>query len=408
MGMKYRGLTVLLALTCFAVMISCSNYNSSTAPNPGVTGTGFIFVTTQGDQKISSFTIALSTGIITPNGNGLDTGSLPVASVMTPDGNTIFVANKVSGDISRYTVKSDGTLTAVTPTISTAGTNPVAIAMDAAGKTLVVLNQGNPFSTPQAASSITVFAIGQGAALTPKSTTTIEFTPILPSQDASAIAITPDGKFVYATSLQENLLSGYSIDPTSGALTQVNGSPYTTGTTPSGLVVTPDDPANPSANGIFVYVANADSGNISIFAVCDKVSTACLNSDGTLTEITGSPMPANATELGSMVIINPAVITPPSHTFFYVVDQGANHVLQFTVAPVTGALTALSPADISTGAKPIWVGAKSNGQYVFAANNGGSSFSSYVITDPTNGVLTLAGSATTTTTGGNPSTILVK
>ncbi len=400
--MKCRVLVGMLVLAGIGMGISCGGTNSSTTPsNPGVVGTGFFFVATQGDQLLSPFLLDRSTGKATNNGAGVATGTLPSAAIMTPDGNSIFVANQDSGDISRYTIKADGTLAAVTPNVAS-GTNPVAMAMDASGKFLFVLNQG-PFGPN--AGSVAVFSIGQSAALTAAGTTTGLDNP-------SALAVTPDGKYLYISDFAASTLLGYSVDG-NGGLTPLVGGPISVlnSTTPMGMVVTPDDPKNPSSNSIFLYVANANggSGNISVYEICDKPSLNCTNkgaSPGDLEEITGSPFPANG-EPGSLVIVNPAVITPPSGTFLYVADRKQNRVLQYTIAPVTGALTVMSPPAVSTGTSPVWITARQDGQYVFAANNGSGSLSAFVITDPTKGTLSNAGTAIVTT-GNNPSAVLVK
>ena len=413
--MKYRVLVGLLVLMGLGTLISCGGSNSTTPPNPGVTGTGFIYVATQGDQLLSPFEIDLSTGKTTTNGTGVATGSFPSAAIMTPDGNTIFVANRDTGDISRYTVKADGTLTAVTPA-QAAGVNPIAMAMDSAGKLLFVLNQG-PSNTHNG-STISVFAIGQSAALTAAGT-------LLDLDNASALAVTPDGKYLYVTDSVANTVLGYSVDA-NGGLTLLSGFPppqapsvanpsglpggipIPDAVTPMGMIVSLDDPQNPSSNQIFLYIANANAGagNISVFEICDKTSLNCVTSDGSLTKVTGSPFSAGG-EPGSMVIVNPKVTTPPSGTFLYVADRKLNRVLQYSIAGVTGSLTPLSPASLSTGLTPVWVSARHDGQYVFTANNGSTSFSSYVITDPTQGNLTNAGTAVVAT-GNNPAAVLVK
>src|ERR1051325_5395661 len=118
-GMKYRVLVGLLVLFGLGVCISCGGAGStSTTTNPGVTGTGAVFVVTQGDNLISPFLLDRAAGKMTTNGKGVATGSLPSAVIQTPSGDGVFVLNTNSNDISRYTVKTDGTLTAVTPHIS--------------------------------------------------------------------------------------------------------------------------------------------------------------------------------------------------------------------------------------------------------------------------------------------------
>jgi DNA-binding beta-propeller fold protein YncE len=59
---------------------------------------------------------------------------------------------------------------------------------------------------------------------------------------------------------------------TSGALTELTGSPYTTGLGPSGVIV--------DSTGSYVYVANRTANNVSAFL---------LSATGALTQISGSP-----------------------------------------------------------------------------------------------------------------------
>jgi len=406
MGMKYRGLAGLLVLFSLAGFMSCGS-SSSTTIDPGTTGIGYVFVATQGDQMLSSFSIDLSNGRLATNGTGLATGALPVAAAITPDGNSIFVINRDSADISRYTVKSDGTLTAVTPNQSSGGVNPVGLSMDAAGKFLFVVNQGD-FANP-ASSTISVFSVASGAALTPVAQDPAQFNTFL--NDTVAIAVTPDAKFLYAANRTNGTVISYTVDA-NGVLTHATSAtdPGVTpiGANPSGLVITPDDPTNPSPNGVFLYVANAGANNISVFSICDKPTLTCTSPTGELAAITGSPFAAGL-EPTSMVMVNPAVTTPPSGTFLYVADKSSNQVSQYTVSTVSGGLTAISPPAISTGQTPVWVAARRDGRYVFAANNGGSSISPFRITSVTSGLLaTVGGSTGTTTTGGLPSAIVVK
>ena len=400
MGMKYRGLAGLL-LVSVAALVSCGSDSSSSTKDPGTIGTGFIFVATQGDQKLSSFSIDLSNGKLTTNGNGAATGSAPVAAAITPDGNSIFVVNRDSADISRYTVKADGTLTEVTPNQAGGGTNPVGLTMDAAGKFLFVVNQGD-FSAP--ASTISVFSIGSGAALTAVAQGSV-FGAL---SDVVSIAVTPDGKFLYAANRTAGTVVTFAVDA-SGVLSQVLTAPIVnTGTTPVALAITPDNPASPSANGLFLYVANSGTDNISVFSICGKPTLTCTAPNGDLAEITGSPFSAGL-EPTSFVIVNPAVTTPPSGTFLYAADKSSNQVSQYTISTVSGSLTAISPPAISTGQTPVWVAARKDGRYVFAANNGGSTVSPFFIASPATGLLaTVGASSGNTSTGGQPSAIVVK
>ena len=91
-------------------------------------------------------------------------------------------------------------------------------------------------------------------------------------------------------------VSGYRIDPSTGALTPIAGSPFATGTDPANVAVDP--------SGKFAYVANGDFDNVSGYRINP--------STGALKAIAGSPFPAGD---------NPrSVAVDPSGKFAYVAN----------------------------------------------------------------------------------------
>ncbi len=84
------------------------------------------------------------------------------------------------------------------------------------------------------------------------------------------------GGFVYVTNAGAKTVSAYAIDPSSGALTPVAGSPFAAGTVPSGIAV--------DAAGKFAYLENAGSDNVSAYSIDPT--------DGALTPVAGSPFAA--------------------------------------------------------------------------------------------------------------------
>ncbi|HEX7249041.1 MAG TPA: beta-propeller fold lactonase family protein, partial [Burkholderiales bacterium] len=63
-------------------------------------------------------------------------------------------------------------------------------------------------------------------------------TPLPTNSGPRSLVVDPSGKFVYVTLSSIDKVAAFRIDPTSGALTQVNGSPFDTGLTPLGVVAT--------------------------------------------------------------------------------------------------------------------------------------------------------------------------
>jgi 6-phosphogluconolactonase (cycloisomerase 2 family) len=200
-----------------------------------------------------------------------------------------------------------------------------------------------------------------------------------------------------------NTVAAFKIG-SSGALTPLGASPYTVGDAPSGLGIVP--------GGAFLYVANTGSNNVSAFAICDKVTTSCVdpnNPDGTLTPVSGSPFSAG---LGPV-----AIAADPSFNFLYVLDKQSNEISEYTYAPGSGVLSALSAPTVSTGQTPfsfvIVAGTTGTNlgntltnplDFVFVSNNGASTVSTFSL-NTTSGVLSPLGQPTTIA-GGNPSAVV--
>src|SRR3989475_3932741 len=208
-----------LILVGLGLLTSCSTKSSTSS------GTGALFVTTQGDALVSPFSVDLNKGSITANGTGVATGVTPSAIVLTPSGDAAFVANRDSNDISRYTIKSDNTLLAVSGN-TPAGVTPVSMAIDSAGYFLFVANPGSD--------DISVFSISSGAGLTE-----IPGSPFPAAASPVSLAITPSGSFLYVANNVSGAVSGYSVNSTSGGLSSVPGPLFTAGATPSPAAVAP-------------------------------------------------------------------------------------------------------------------------------------------------------------------------
>ena len=76
------------------------------------------------------------------------------------------------------------------------------------------------------------------------------------------LQVTPNGKFVYVVNINTDTVAGYAINPSSGALTQVPGSPFSVGTTANNLgCVSCPLGITIHSSGRFVYVANSTNSN---------------------------------------------------------------------------------------------------------------------------------------------------
>lgn len=397
MGMKFACLTALLVLVGVG-LISCGT--SSSTP---VAGTGYLYVTTQGNASVSVWGIDLGTGVITTNNNATATGNMPVAVVLAPSGNAAFVANKQDNTISAYTVNSDATLT-VSGSAVTTGESPVALAIDPGGNFLYVANQGN-FGDPTSG-TISVFAI-QGTTLTPSGSLSTATPGVTTGTGPVSLAITSNGDYLYVANQFTNTVSGYSIN--AGVLTLVPGSPYpvalapAVGITPTAVTLTPD--------GNILFVANGGSNNISGFMACTSTTLNCITPDGHLTPSPNSPYSAGLDP------VSMAVESDSQGEYLYVADYNSSQVSEYKVAIQTGVLTALSTPAISTGANPSAVVVRAGtgtllstggtSYFVFTSNASAGTISSFTY-DSTFGVLGLIGSGSPATTAGQPSAMAVR
>ena len=396
---------VLAGLVGFAAIV----LNSCTATHgTSTSGTGFMWVTTQGDQMIRAYNINLSTGAPSQVGASVATGLGPIAIAITPAGDAVFVANRDDNTISAYSVHSDGSLTVPCSSANcnaiaagpVAGT-PLALAVDPSGKFLFVANQANQtlFPPPNTLDTVAVFSVS-GTTLT-----SVGSFASTGNGPASLLA-SPTGNFLYVANQFASTVSILSYDG-SGNLTQA-ATPVTVGTNPSGLAfsrcagataVTTNCPivAPPG----YLFVANSGSNNISIFSACFQVTSACTAANGTLTQI-GSPVGSSGTRPASFIV-------DPALDFVYTVDNGSFQVSQYHYNSATGALTPLSPTSVSTGASPLAGGITADGQWVFVPNNGGSSVSGFSLkvaagTTPTGNMV----AASTITLVGQPSAVLIR
>ena len=141
-------------------------------------------------------------------------------------GRFAYAANTTSDTVSVFSVDPrTGALTAV-GTPMAAGTSPIALAIDPAGKFVYVANNSAP------ANSVSVFVINASTgALSPASVTAA------PGSNPRAITVEASGRFAYVTYQGSNNVSAFSINPTTGALTAI-GAPVSTGTSPVSIATT--------------------------------------------------------------------------------------------------------------------------------------------------------------------------
>jgi hypothetical protein len=399
---KISGLFALLAFFGLSIfLISCGSSSSRPA--------GVLYVVSQGESNVGSFAIDLGNGKLSLLNKTATTCTtapcgFPESILLDPTGANAFVLNQgafnagsppsgIAPSVYGYTVKSDGTLTVTgdltsnpPPSAPVACDQPpqgaftacdlaVAMTLDASGKFLFVVTQGNQGISPALAPlppQLVVFGV-QGTTLSALSTTNLTRVPTSLAAITATTTLS-DGTMLPKTLLyitndvdladvNDNTVAAYQVDATSGSVTPQTNQVYITGSVPTAVVAVKTTPTGGSG-GVFVYVANSGSGSgadaISVFKVCTELNANCTSQDVNAANNTLVPV---GTPIS--VGLDPVAITvDPTNNFLYVVNHGSSTVSAFRINPTTGALSALNPSSVSTGTSPAAIAMHSTGKFL--------------------------------------------
>ena len=302
-----------------------------------------------------------------------------------------YAANFGSDDVSGYTIDgSSGALAGIGSSPSSAGTQPYSVAVDPSGKFAYVANyftnDVSAYTIDAGTGALTRIDCGGGAGCNGQN--------FLAGTNPFSITVDPLGRFVYVINFGTNDVSAYTIDASTGALTQIdcgggiacNGSDFKAGTNPVSVVVYP--------SGQYAYVANNGDSNVEQYTI---------GADGSLAPMSPATVPTGASPS--------AVTVDPLGRFVYVTNFGTNDVSAYTIDAGTGALTPID-ADSGTGgiqnfpagAGPIGLTLDPGGQLAYVTNYTDNNISQYSI--GAGGNLTPIGSGTVSA-GTNPNSVTV-
>ena len=352
---------------------------------------GFAYVTDVADNTLSAYSIDPTTGALAVIGTPTVTGASPYATVSLEDGNMryvvegnkltlidgkryVFVGNEGSNDVSTFAVNSTtGALTAVPGSPFPAGTNPQALALldylNSGAYVLYVANAGSAnnvsaYNIDDGTGALNLlFGPGASTIATGKNPTSIAIgvehnsVPFIyvanhgGSNDISAfdynlapvpgspfpaggnplsLAVGASGKFLYSANPDATnpSISGFSIDPTSGALSRLSGSPFKL---PVSHYMATDQ------TGAYLYVTAG--ANIVAYAI-DATT-------GALTALPGFPVSAGADAY--------SVSIDPTNRFLYVANHGGANIAGFRLDASSGALTPIPGSPFQAGSHPEFI-----------------------------------------------------
>jgi 6-phosphogluconolactonase (cycloisomerase 2 family) len=306
----------------------------------------FVYVTNEQSQDITAFSVDPSTGALTElAGSPYSIGtppnlSTPVTSAIDPTGRFLYVfaTSIVSGSTEEflYEYNIDG----VTGVLNAASLSPTiwefrlgilinSIAFDPAGSyaylgQVVGGNSGEPVLVCSVDfSSGSLMPVGSVRPAT--------------TGEASQIAVSPGGSFLYSLDSAANQADVFAIGSGGRSLSEMSGSPYAVPFNPYSLAVHP--------SGNFLYIVNENQffqpslspsqydGSISAFAINPGT--------GALTQIPGSPFAAGINP--TSIVVDPTGKFAFSNSTKYAsATAGFAQVLGFSIAASTGVLTPLS------------------------------------------------------------------
>lgn len=186
--------------------------------------------------------------------------------ILDPQGKFAFVNDLTDGKILAYSVGNDGSLTPVSgsPFLVPAGGLPV---------NLIITNDGNFLYAPLIPTGIAAFAVNRSTG----ALSNVVGSPFATTNQPFSLAIGANAKFIYSIGGSNNEIEAFTIDGNSGALTALPGSPFATPSQLSSLTV--------DNSGKFLY-ATVGPSTLSESAI---LGFAIDSSAGGLTPLAGSP-----------------------------------------------------------------------------------------------------------------------
>ncbi len=323
----------------------------------------YLYAPNTATGKISAFVIDGATGALTPIAGSPFETSTRLWFLHARDGLAALFAPTEDGALHSFTIDpATGALTAAPGSpYPMAEINVYSGSTDPAGKFFFV-------NASEQANSVSVYRIDP----TTRALSEIDASPFAGVSGSLATnTMHPSGAYLYVMAAQNDQVHVLSVDQATGAVAEINGSPYDTGPDGGNFTHNPQHAATDVA-GKFLYVGNYAANDIVTFAIA---------ADGGA--LTPDAAPAVAAPTGVCV-----VAAHPSGKFLYA--GGGFTIRGYTIA-TNGALTAHTPFTLQNDDYCCGLAFSADGKYLFAGNGTGVSDAGSVLVfeiDPTTGALT--------------------
>ena len=251
----------------------------------------------------------------------------------------VYTAEQSTKKINTYAIGADGSLPAQPNSSTTILGRPTSLTLDGKGRFAYVASSDEDKSVYTFKIEPTTGALtASGEALK------------LEAASPAYVAADPSGKFVYLSQNGVFGLRGYRIDQTTGALSELQSSPYGLAQVFSGAIV-----FHPAGGFLF----SAGMG-LNAFAI-DAAS-------GALTLVEGSPF---STQVASDPSATNIAIEPRGKYLYATNFSNPPRVFGFAIDSLSGKLTPV-PGEPIKGGSPYSVGVEPAGRFVFAGNDDGT------------------------------------
>ena len=235
-------------------LLSCSSSGGGGGGGGGTSSTAFLYVSNSGGTDISAYSVDTTTGVLTPlAGSPFSAGTSPQGMTVSASGGVAFVSNAGSADVSGYLLGAGtGFLTPASVLPFSAQATPQTLTLEPFEKFAFVANAGN---VGVGANTVSVYSVNTTTGiLTEVIGSPFSVAPGIQPQQATVVTVNPARQFVYLANAGSGNLSGFFLDTTTGFLTPVPGSPVAVGAIPRSVVA--------DSAGNFVYVSNEGASSI--------------------------------------------------------------------------------------------------------------------------------------------------
>jgi 6-phosphogluconolactonase (cycloisomerase 2 family) len=256
---------------------------------------------------------------------------------------SVYVTNAADSTVSQLTVGLDGSLSAKSPATLGVGTQPWRMAVSPDGLNLYVANFG---TTAFDQDSVSQFDIDPSTgALTAKTPATVNV-----DQEPSGLAVSPDGSSLYVVSQDQSQASGkidqFDISSGNGTISPKTPASITVGKAPRQIAVSPE--------GNYAYLTITGTGSPAIQQLTvDSNGKLALN--GTQTTVGANPDEISVSSDGSSV---------------YVQALNGGGIDQYDAT--AGVLTAKSPLIVTTTSTPYNLALHPDGATAYVMSSSGA------------------------------------